>query len=713
MTNTPPTGTVPDPTTVQNSTDSINQNSDAQKRNRDEAKLNTDQMQAYASQVDKSTSLLNLFSGGLKAASTLFGSLEDTVSSYMRNVDKSTDLSIAKMTAFGAAVSTVFGTTKSTFGGASFTGLNTFSGQLDSMIEPIKNNKTALGLLADQFGVILPDNVKKSSDSMVNFIKGAVGNLTESADNALKLEDVYIRAAAATGRLGDVHEQAGTSLEHMNRLVRDQRSAINETIIATNLSKDTVEAYYQQLSQLPIAMKGQVDSSTSARGATDQLARTIQLARGTGRDFKDVVDDMKLAINDYNASIPEAMKFTAQISEVSQKYNIQIDDVRKSLTSTAGAFKMFGNEAEGAANILNQYVGQLKATGLSGQVASDIVTNMTNQIGNLSIAQKSFLSSQGGGPGGLVGAYSIDMMLRKGQIDKVFEMTKSQLTRMMGGNLVTTQEAANSPQAAAQMTKQIMMLRQGPLGQFARTDAEAERIIDALKTGRGADIKPLLDGQKAVDQATKLGNDYAKQSATGISKIVSIMEQARGEASSANLETIQAGFTAGAGTEFENQNLMVVQARQSELSDAMEEGTRKVGAPANAERVIENAAKAGRAAPNELMSVIEGVGSRTAGEGSNERAEAFAKQYAEAHARETSGAHVGAAAASVASRRAAETSALGLPISPGGAPNPGAGRASPLGEIIVKVEGYCIHCKEKIEGAEHREAVSVGSRIPQ
>ena len=743
MTNNPPTGTTP--TTVVDPT-TIGQSTDATKANTDAIKANQDQMTALTGSIDASRNVLSLFTGGIISGTGAFQDLSDTVKGFMNDLGSATDLTTAQMTKFGIAVTAAFGATKSTFGTASFEGLNTFGSQLDALIAPIQDNKELLGMLAGQIGIALPDSVKKSAAAIADFIK----NTATSADNAVKLEDVYVKAAAATGRLGDVHATVGTSLEHINNLIRDQRSAINQTIIATNLSRDTVESYYNQIQRLPVAMKDGITQEEAMRATTDQLTRTIQVARGTGREFKDVLADMRTAIVDYNASVPEAMKFTAQISEISQNYNIELEDVRKSLTGTADAFKMFGNEAQGAAEILNQYVGSLKATGLSGAVASDIVSNMTKQIGNLSIAQKAFISSQGGGPGGLMGAYNIDMMLRNNKLYEVFNMVKGQMTKMMGPNLVSTEEAARSPAAAAQMTKQIMMLQQGPLGQFARTPAEAERIIDALKSGRTADVKPLLEGQSAVEDATKLGNQYAEQTASGISRIVAMMEEARGEASGANLNLLQSGFTAAAGTEFENQNLASVQTRQAQLRDTMAEGSRRITQPASGIRVLSDAMSTIQDLPEELRSIAEGIGNIMSPEGAKQR-ETFAFAYAQESQAEREQAMAtpdktekdaalkkldqrdaavnnmlsrlneeaagsqgipaslqleSVAAANARRGSAATASAAGAaPIRP-----PAATAGSDMGEITVKVEGYCLECGEKMRGYQHRVSVNPATK---
>ena len=74
--------------------------------------------------------------------------------------------------------------------------------------------------------------------------------------------------------------------------------------------------------------------------------------------------------------------------------------------------------------IMNDYVGALQNTGMTGQHAMEVVKGMTDSIAGMSVAQKAFLSSQTGGPGGLMGAFQIEKDLREGKIDKVFDKVR-------------------------------------------------------------------------------------------------------------------------------------------------------------------------------------------------------------------------------------------------------------------------------------------------
>lgn len=115
------------------------------------------------------------------------------------------------------------------------------------------------------------------------------------------------------------------------------------------------------------------------------------------------------------------------------------------------------------------------------------------------------------------------------------------------GNIVTLDDAAKSPQAAAQMTKQMAILQQGPMGKFAKDDQSAMRILEAFKDReKGGSVQDL--SKSIVEDKMKAGVDLQEKSVTELTKIRELLQGNQGFANMANLTTAQHGFTAGVGT---------------------------------------------------------------------------------------------------------------------------------------------------------------------
>jgi hypothetical protein len=378
-------------------------------------------------------------------------------------------------------------------------------------------------------------------------------SLITSADNALKLQTGFLQLAGKTGGLNSIFEVAGPKLENINVLLEKQAKMMSDSIIATGAAPEVVEKYYMALGSVPGALTSLVTSSGNANQKTTMLTAAMKVASGTGRDFSDIVDDLRVAFKDYGMTGESALKFSAQISAVTQNLGVELETVRSALRGNAEAFKMFVNSgasasimASGMADIMNNYAKALESTGLSGTQAVDVIANMTKQISGMGIAQKSFLSSQTGGAGGLMGAFQIDKMMREGDMKGVFEKVRQQMQKQFG-SIVSLDEASKSQGAAAQMTKQMMILKQGPLGQFARSDAEAQRIIEGFKSaqegGGGGAVNPDI-----LKDTMDKGTSVQEKSYSVMSDMRGHLEAIRRSADIGTLSFMQkSGMTAGAG----------------------------------------------------------------------------------------------------------------------------------------------------------------------
>lgn len=499
------------------------------------------------------------FSVAVTNAGSLMGDLQSKLAGVGVSLNTNQQLTQGQTAAFGLLSTAVLGARNAfeQLQGVDTAGLDTFRGQLQELKSYFG------GVNAFTVG---SEATKKLAEGLKDL--GANSNLVESlakvggaallsfadkffagADNALKLQNAVIQLSASTGHLSDIYGAAGDNLQNINLITKQYQAAINETGLATGVTTSQVEKYYAQLGQVPGALGAVVKSGAGVNETVSMLTATMQYAAGSGRKFEDITKDLAVAFKDYNLTGEPALKFTAQIGELANKFNVPLGDMESALIATAGAFRMYGNEAQGAANIMNEYLGSLEKTGLSGTAATEVISGMTSGIKNLNIAQKAFLSAQTGGPGGLMGGFQIEKLMREGKMDEVMDKVKSTLTRQFG-QIMTLNEAAQSPQAAAQFQKQILMLRQGPLGSFTKDDQSAMRLLEAMKTGQ----KSAVDALKPdiVQDMTKKGIDLQSKSYTTLRQMLQIMEQTRGQAGFANLGMAQGALTAGTGEEGED-----------------------------------------------------------------------------------------------------------------------------------------------------------------
>lgn len=529
-------------------------------------------------------SALNNLSDATTGVRNVLENLNNKIINFKSNLELSNNLTNQQTTAFGLLSTTLLGVKKSfdNLSGVDTSYLNTFSGQItdlqkiimqDSSLPSMADKATALAASLVGLGVPaekLKEILGKGAGAVFDF----ANNLAISADNGLRLQNAYIQLSGATGNLNSIFSAAGPNLNKINLLLAQQQKMISDTGAATGLTTEVITEYYSELARVPQALSATVSVLPGTTEKTSALTAAIRVATGSGRSFSDVVDDMKSAFRNYNIVGEDALKFTGRISEISNKFGIELSDVKDALKGTSDQFKMFGNEAEGAARIYNQYLGALQSTGVSGHVAVDVVKGMVNGIKDLTIAQKGFLSAQTGGAGGLMGAFQIEKELRDGKIDKVFDRVRATLNKQFG-SIVSLEEASQSQAAAARLTKQIQVLQQGPLGSFARDDQSAIRILESFRNkDQGKSVVTDLS-QTVVQDTSKIGLELEQKSYTELSRIRSILENVRNNSNISNLGLLQNMGSAGTGTptvDSESASLLRDNLRQNMKQSTLEGG---------------------------------------------------------------------------------------------------------------------------------------------
>lgn len=672
--------------------------------------------------------------GAISGAKNTLGDLYSKLNTINQSMQANGELTRDQTTAFSALSVALLGTRKA-FEGLSdidTRGLNTFTQQITDLQQVILKD-SSIGSLTAATAAMAANMVKAGIPikDVVNAMKGGFEGvasfamqIAQSADNALKLQNAVVQLASKTGELGDVYSAAGTNLNNINEILQLQQKALTDTATATQLPIDAIEKYYAELGSVPRALKENITSSSNASQSVSMLTATIQYATGSGRKYSEVIDDLKTAFRDYNLTGEDALKFTARMGELSNKFGVELSDVRDSLRATADAFKIFGNEGEGAAAIMNDYLGALEKTGLSGRSSIEIIKGLTDGIKGMGLAQKAFLSAQTGGPGGLMGAFQIEKELREGKIDKVFAQVRQQMQRQFG-QIVTLDEAAQSPQAAAQLTKQIAILRQGPLGQFAKDDQSAIRLLEGFKNkDTGKVTSEALSGTILKD-TMGAGVDLQKKSVTELSRIRAILEATRGAAAIGNLSATQQGFTAGTGLNPEGADTGA--ALRDDLSQVMSQGGAASGRTTAtyakglqtkilqdqsgviSKQIIDEYLQFASEVDDAIKAPLEMgkqtlKGLQTGLPGGITGPDTDEANYFNAGNQLGGVTQSSIANAAKTPRAAGATSGTATPTAAG------SGADKQLGELTVHIEGYCIDCGEKIKGSSQSYAVNIGQR---
>ena len=409
--------------------------------------------------------------------------------------------------------------------------ISTFTDQISQLNESIK--KMGVGELSKLISNFGGDASKAGGD--VSKLRSMAENLgasfIKSADNGLLLQTNLIQMAASTGTLGEVMKAAGPDFEHMNNLVSVQAKMITDSNSATKLGTTMISSYYTELGKIPGALSAVVSQTASGSDKTNLLTAAIQVASGSGQKYSDIMSDLTKVYQSYGLVGEDALKFSARMAEVAQKNNIMLSDMKIGILAAADAFKLYGANAENAgktvdsaAQAMNAYVGALKESGLSGKEATGVAQEMITKLSSLSIAQKAFISNQSGGPGGLMGAFQMDKMIKEGKIEEFMEKSMSTIKRQFG-RIITVEEASQSQAAASQYMQQILMLQKGPIA-VAGNEQQAARILDAMRLKEQGKEGPKLSASIAQDTMS-VGEKLLQTSNTTVSDINVLLQNAK------------------------------------------------------------------------------------------------------------------------------------------------------------------------------------------
>jgi flagellar biosynthesis chaperone FliJ len=481
-----------------------------------------------------------------------FGTSMDEAST---SLNSNTDVLTRNAAAFGVLTSAIFKARESFkgFEGFDTSSLNTFTKQIDGVFKVFEMKGTALGEVLSTLnsaGIKVPAAFSTSLEVIHAFAK----QLAASADNAIRLQGGLFRMSAETGSLGKLVASAGSEYQNMNNILSTHQSMIDNTGQALRMSSEDVEKYYSELGRVPGALQSTVTSSRDANEQIGMLSATIAYSIGSGRDYKDVIIDLKDAYKNMGITGEPALKFSARIGELSNKFGIELDVVKQSLRDATTSLKNYGGEGlktgaiiEGSIRIMNNYTQALKNTGVSGATAVGMIQNMTNQITSLDVAQRAFLSQQSGGPGGLRGAFKVERMIREGNIDQVMEDVQKSMQKQFG-KIVSTKEAEGSESAASRAIMQRQMLMQGPLGAFAKDEQGAARILEAFSQRSEGKISETGLSDVIVQTTMDQGLKFQELTATHLNVIRGIMEAQKGVVGVTNLGLLQHTSTVRSGT---------------------------------------------------------------------------------------------------------------------------------------------------------------------
>jgi len=267
------------------------------------------------------------------------------------------------------------------------------------------------------------------------------------------------------------------------------------------------------------------------------LEGAIRVARGTTGDYKDVVNDLNLQFRQFGTTNEHALDLMTKTYDLSQRLGIGFKDVNEIISNVVKQFATLGDNMSSSINLVGALTRALKDTGLGIEPTKAIIESITQSIGNMSLAQKAFMSQQTGGSGGLRGAFEVDMLMRQGKLDEVYKKMEQSLKGQFG-RVTTLEEGSKSDTAAAELTRQVQFLTQGPFGAVVKNADQAYRLLEAFKTAGPGGIDTAAIGREtggAMSEALSADEKLQDKQANALINIQNTVGQLLQEQQIANV----------------------------------------------------------------------------------------------------------------------------------------------------------------------------------
>jgi hypothetical protein len=480
------------------------------------------------------------------AVGTVFSTLTDKLDSAgisLKSVGSIVDGSSGQ---FGLLTTSILGAREAftSLAGVDTSRLVTYMDQfkeLSSIIQAGPGTSTAAKAIEGVLGAMTSmgassDTLKKAQTELRSGVMTTAAAFLTSADNITRLQNSFLQMAIAGGGAGDLFDglhgsmgKVGTDLQNLNNVTDLYTKALEKGTAAlggSQKAQNLAAQYMAQLSRMPGQLNNVIKATEVAGQRTDLLTASLAIASGTGRSEEEVLGDINKVLSSYkslqddaNVTAGAAATLTSRMGLLSKDLGADIKDVQGALMGQTDAFKMFVGQGTDVTKMTQQmsdamsdYVSKLESVGVPAQNAIEMFKNYTNTVANMNTGQKAFLSTMSGGAGGLKGAFQIDAMIKRGDMQELQRKVGDTIKKMTGP-IVSLDEASKSESAASQYQRQIMILQQGPLGAMAKTPQEAENLLAAMKEGKPVSNakSPEERMQLQMKEGTKIQKDSYTQ----------------------------------------------------------------------------------------------------------------------------------------------------------------------------------------------------------
>lgn len=277
----------------------------------------------------------------------------------------------------------------------------------------------------------------------------------------------------------------------------------------------------KQLAQAGVPLKNLNAPIQTAAGSMDLLSASVLNAKALGMELGTYTQQLSSLMNKQGMSAQDASERMAMFSDVSEETGLSVDKVSGSLIGLANQHSKLGLTVEFGRPILESFTDSLTNMGFGFENAIDLSETLSSSlVGLTSNYAAAYVTFQRGGldMGGGQGALGASIGLRaklsptnkdqdQGQLamDMAGAM-RDTLASFTGGNIVTVQEAASSPELHNAFIAQTSLLKDlyniNDTGAQDRTLELLDQLNSATASGDSDLAKSLAENLQEAKTAT-------------------------------------------------------------------------------------------------------------------------------------------------------------------------------------------------------------------
>jgi len=367
-------------------------------------------------------------------------------------------------------------------------------------------------------------------DFMAKSAGGIIESVSEVDKQLMALGDAWSKPVRDTDKaMFDITKSFGMGIDAARSLTDSiPEQALTDFSKSMNLSTKELQEFLGQARSANLNMDILTETVSTAYGELDMYTLAAAQASAAGIDAGRAAQYFDSFINKQGMSVKTASEAMAGFSAIAAETGINFETVAQTLDGAVRSFTKMGMTVDFGRPILENFSKTVKEVGLGIDVATDATNSLVSALGGLSsnygLAYLTELRGGGGVSSGGVLGTSIEMRqnLREAEASgeqgamaiEMAKQMKDTIASMTGGNIITLEQAAGSPELQSQFYMQGQMLSQYGINDTGTQDAVLDllsKIDQAAAMGDTQGQKELADQlSREIEGRDKTMDEFAK-----------------------------------------------------------------------------------------------------------------------------------------------------------------------------------------------------------